>query len=521
MTLLAYTLTPLSRISAGRTGQVQESRSIHRVLPGAAVRGALGHTWWLSPDHAFDPTASPRSRQDAFDRLFGRAMLVRDAVPVGISELRTASMLRLKYAGTTGRHLDGHHDLAAGPLSACPACDAPFDAPRGWVRPRSGGPSAALERCPSCTAVFDLAKDGWYVPDTAEVAATRTALVDGVAQDEKLFTRASLRKQLRFRGTVVLRDGVAVPPEAVAWLRHVLEFSVGGQRSTLGRVTWTSSPWPTTAPPTGKRVVLQLRSPALLVDDRGFPSLDLEAHLARIPGAGSLACEPWLRTTQVGGWHGIAGVPKPVEWALATGSTAVLEDWSADALRVLARGLGIRQGEGYGEVALKDPADLARFGAPAAEPLFKPDPAHEASEQEQVAAPAAPAVSTSPAPDPRQAPPTPAATAPIPGPAPVTTAPPPAADHELDDRVPVLLSLLDPAQRARVLNGVLGAARNIATKRELGLPDSMIDPIVTLTLTYPWARDLGPDARRQVQVILRSPDVTDLISRIDAERNRT
>lgn len=70
------------------------------------------------------------------------------------------------------------------------------------------------------------------------------------------------------------------------------------------------------------------------------------------------------------------------------------------------------------------------------------------------------------------------------------------------------------------MNGVLGQARSIATKRELGMTGTMIDAVIALTLGYPWARDLGPDARRLVQELLRSPDIRDVVTQLEAQRSK-
>ena len=90
---VTYRLTPRARVSAGRGAEVQETRPVHHVLPGATVRGALGYAFWQSPTDAFEPTSSPPARQDAFDRLFGQ-LVVREAVPEG-AWLRALSQVTL------------------------------------------------------------------------------------------------------------------------------------------------------------------------------------------------------------------------------------------------------------------------------------------------------------------------------------------------------------------------------------------------------------------------------------------
>lgn len=454
MSHFTYMLTPQARISAGRTGEVQNSRSIHHVLPGATIRGALGNTWWNSPTHAFRG-ATPAARQDAFDRLFGRALVVRDAVPDSVSQLRPASLVRQKYAGSGGTVVNGFHDLAGGPLSACPACGEAFETPRGWIA--LDGSGLPFDRCPACGASFEPDKQGWWVSDAIQRATTRTALELGVAADGKLFTRSALKRDLTLTGSLELREGVSVAPEAVAWLQQALTFHVGGQRSTLGRVGWAVTPTDAPEVPQGDTVILHLLSPALLVDALGFPTLDLVAALRAIPEAGSLACRPWFRTTQVSGWHGVAGVPKPTEWAIAAGATAVLRDWPDEALQRLSRGLGVRQLEGYGAVELVSPDTLETFGQ-------RPAPiAHE--------------------------------------------------DAPSDRAVDEFLAGL-PHGSSRTVRAVLNAARRVNTKA--GAPAADIRKVIQDCLAEAWAKQLGPDSKARVEALLGSTALAQHIISLNA-----
>lgn len=459
MTHYRYTLTPKADVSAGRTGEVQQTRAIHRVLPGSAVRGALGHTWWHSPTQAFDRDASHRARQDAFDRLFGRALVVRDAVPAGVSRFDPASLLTLKYKGQ-GSHDRVRYDLARGPLTACPSCGAPWGM-RGWFDTLGRG--LAADRCQGCDASFQLAKNGWFVDDLVERTTTRTKLVNGVADDGMLFIRPSLTKSVAFNGSLTVREHVSVPAEALAWLEQVLAFNVGGQRSTLGRVEWRTETTPAPAIPKGNRVVLQLRSPALLIDGLGFPTTDLAAALRADSRSRRLACRPWLRTTTVSGWHAVAGVPKPVEWAVAAGATAVLEGWSPEALLSVASGIGLRQLEGYGEVVLKHPEELDN------------ECGNDPSENHP---------------------------------------------REHDPVIDCWVGSLAPERRSRVVNQMLDAAREIDTLRRRGAREEELDHVIERRLKEPWAQRLGPDSRIFLEKTLRSPaqELTEHIVRLNAAR---
>lgn len=454
---VTYRLTPRARVSAGRGAEVQETRPVHHVLPGATVRGALGYAFWQSPTDAFEPTSSPPARQDAFDRLFGQ-LVVREAVPEG-AWLRALSQVTHKYRSRDGVQLEGRLDLAAGPLGACPVCGAAFASPRGWRS--ADGTGEPLDRCADCGSVFEPERGGWGGAEALVTASTRTALTNGRARTGQLFTRPAVTRMARFTGALELRDPDAVPAEARAWLTGSRRLSVGGQKSTLGRVEWSAEPAEPPAPPTGDTVVLQLHSPAILLDDRGLPSLDLVSALRAVPGAGEIACRPWVRPTQVTGWHGIAGVPKPVEWALEAGSTAVLRGWDADALTRLTDGLGVRRLEGYGHVVLIDPAALPRFTAPTA---------------------------TSP--------------------------------HG-DDRVTALLARVPSTLRGQVRNGLLKAARNLATRQENGASAEEFAAAVTDALSRPWVSDLTADVRDGVRELLGEPDLRRVITLLNAEKDRS
>lgn len=356
------------------------------------------------------------------------------------------------------------------------------------------------------------------MPDGWVSAATRTAMANGTAVNEQLFTRLSLPKTIAYRGTIVLRDGHEDLPAAVEWLRGVFALSIGGQRSTHGRVEWTVEEDQGHDEPASDRVVLRLTSPAILVDGWGAPSTHLASALAQIPGAGQVE-RAWSRPTQVSGWHGVAGVPKPTEWAVQTGSTAVLTDWPPEALSLVARGIGLRRLEGYGSVELVDPATLATFGAPtaatpppvpqalgsgplAAADTASPLEAHESSAAVRTAERVDGGAGAKQGPADGHAEPDPTGT------------PDPTPSDPLAD----LIAGLTAQNRRVVLNGTLTAARRLVNMGVGPHPQQVVDLVVQEAMGQRWCRELGPDSRQAVTEVLRSPDIAGYAARLESER---
>ncbi len=491
---LTYVITPRSRVSAGKGGQVRNERTAYQHLPGTVVRGALGAAWWTHPSHAY----SAASRQQDFETLFGSSLIVHDALPIidGVDAanqvaLLPLSLVRVKYASDQAtKPVSGWHDLAASPLVRCPACDAPLPADSGWGRP--------LDPCTQCGTVFEGSRGGWSIPADWLTASTRTALVNGLAEDEKLFTRLAMPARIRYQGTIDVRGNP--PSAAVDWLKESCELSVGGQLSTYGRVRWTVLEQDAVAPPAGKRIVLRTLSPTILIDEWGAPSLDLRGALQSVAVKGRVV-RCWQRTTQVSGWHKLAGVPKPVEWALETGSVAVLEDWPAEALARVAGGLGVRRLEGFGAVELVDPAGLSTFGSTlagavaavattASVPVTAAGSADRAPGKEAV-------VSRAEA-----------------GEEPGDVAQPEAPSDDLT----VLLEALTASNRQNTINGLLSALRQAAKLRGTRQPPPVFAMFANKTLDMPWCRELGPRSRDAVRAMVKSPNPEDLITRLQAER---
>lgn len=443
--LFTYTLTPRSRISAGTTGEVQNGRAAHRIIPGSVVRGALGTTWWTSPSDRFQVQSA--DEQERFDRLFTKLMTVGAAIPSSGDQratLEAMSWVRCKYP-TTDACLRTWADEAAGRHPTCPGCGR-----------------SALER-----------GRGWKVPASWLSAATRTALApDGAAEDEQLFTRTAMSASLTFTGQIrVDSDVVADLEDELAWLQQPMSMSIGGQRSTLGRVAWTchlAEDEPAQLA-TGQPLVCRLRTPAILVDDYGAPTMDLAGALAAITarvGCTGAVTDQWSRPTVVSGWHGIAGLPKPEEHALEAGSTALLDGWNDAAISALATGVGLRRREGYGQVEILAVATAVAQARAAAERGDTSGPA-------VTGGPRSPGKAASA----RQGP------------------------------VDVLLDLIPEELRTNTLNGLQSAARTIVRTTDQGLPPAVIDSRIHQALQQPWARDLGGDAIAQLGVILRSNEL--------------
>ncbi len=473
-TLLRYELTPRARLSAGRSAQVLNSRDIHTVIPGTTVRGALGWTWWRSASHRFVGQAP----QATFDTLFGAALQVRQAVPAPtwdtdkLARLEPMSWVRCKYP--TPECPATWHDEVVSPRRQCPVCRGPLKSGRGW-----------------------------NVPQEWSVSATRTALVGGVAADEQLYARRALRNNgIALTGTLSVKEHL-ITSEAMEWLLTDKEIGVGGQLSTMGRCAWTCTKVdePAEVSEAGD-YSLRLLSPAILVDELGAPSLDL-AHAVeqQVLAAGGTVTTGILRTrpVPVSTWHGVAGLPKPEDWAVEAGSVVALGNIDQVGLRALRSGVGIRRLEGYGTVSLVPVAALQRDDAPESQELTTaPTVKRESPSRPVVTLASQPpprhteAVSTRPSADstPEQ-----------------SSAQPSGTPEDSPPRSPVDLvldNILDPSTRHATAKGMLAQARNFMRMRDNGFPEAFIRAKVDEVDGLAWMRDLTGPVQRQVRDILSS-----------------
>lgn len=454
--ILDYTIRPLARISAGRAGEVVNYRSAHQQIPGSVIRGALGGAWINDPAHG----SLDEARASWLERVIPYVG-VRQAVPtLKIDDetlwprLEHLSLTRPKFPARED-WLDLAHHTANDGVIIHKSLDLPGDTEegRGWR---------------------------WLDPNTRlTVDSTRSQLERGVPKlvtrpgpagrdgDERggmLFTREALRRLVILRGTVVLDD--RIDDEVRRWVGGSLRLSIGGQRSTMGRARWSTKQGeaPTANQVGGGRAVVVLQSPAILVDEHGSPTTDLHAELDRRTSAGAVA-RTWSRTTTVFGWNGVAGVARPADRALAAGSVAVLFDWAQHELDdLIRRGIGVRRDEGYGEVWFPGGDSGERGGAPG----YAPGQGKTES-QKQAKEP---------------------------------------------DRCDELARLLRASGHERLLNQIVGVARELLTAVEAGDPVGLVNARVSPILDLPWARDLGPDSRAALGTILRRTGTPDEVKRV-------
>ncbi|WP_028709291.1 hypothetical protein [Propionicicella superfundia] len=328
-----------------------------------------------------------------------------------------------------------------------------------------------------CGGAIERSRGGWDVDGSWLVDTTRTALKNGAAVDEQLFTRKAMGRQVCYRGRLTVRgaDEDELAAE-LAWLQQRFDISIGGQRSTLGRCGWSLEPAVAPPLPEGNTIVFRLRSPAILIGAFGQPTFDLKGYLGARAGAGDVGAT-WTRPEQVSGWHGVAGVPKPLEWALATGSTALLSGWARSSLQEVRQGVGLRQREGFGEVELFAVGDLRTWDL-ASESGEKPGGQKHRSQDRSIA----------------------------------SVAPARVSSEAHADPVEELSGLLPAELRVKTLKALRGACRQLMLTVDNGLPAATC---IADALNQPWARDLGPDSRNLVARTLKDPDIGDHVARLD------
>lgn len=329
MIWLRYELEAVSRVSAGRGPQVVNHRPAHDVIPGSAIRGALATAW--ARDHGMSWDAlTPQ-----FQRLFEGPHVFGQAGPIsrGGQEWQPvpASLRTCKYPDDGCTHPAVGEDVAMVRLS--------------------GGAIAA--EC-SCGGSFEYGKPK---QDARVVTTTRTALTaDGIPQTGLLFTRASLEKATRLSGRVGLNDDDSSSTDvdgAREWLCQRRRLRLGGQRSVLGDVRWSASVDVQHRDDTvAGDYVLRVISPVILVDAFGAPTLDPAPTLTALCQEAVEIDGRWVRPVKVAGWHAASALPKPADWAVGPGSTFVVRGLPAGAGRLLEGGLGLRRGEGFGQVRL-------------------------------------------------------------------------------------------------------------------------------------------------------------------------
>lgn len=289
-----------------------------RVIPGATLRGALAALWWRRFDSAAD-----------FAALFDDDLLVTQAVPEG-AVLRTTSEVTCKYRATTecGEVVyDRALFVASGDApdaGVCPRCEGPLTAKPGW------------------TDLPDPVRRG-----RVELEANETA------KEGQLYSRDYVAKGTRYIAEIETSADLS-------WL-HDATVRIGqGRSQDRGRALATVAPLEE-KPLTwhDRPVAIHLTSPAIITDEWGAPSLDLEdveRELQRVSGDENLTLNrrpEWVRSELVTGWHGRSNLPKVPDWAFAPGASFVVDGLTADGWRQLRRcGIGWRRIDGYGQLAL-------------------------------------------------------------------------------------------------------------------------------------------------------------------------
>jgi CRISPR-associated protein Csx10 len=289
-------------------------------IPGSVLRGAFAAEWI----RCHGQPAGNRDFQQLFEGGVRFGPLFNGSPPLPLS---------IKV------HKRGHHDAI---------CH------RAWWDTALGDGRDLVE-CPDCLGPLEMSK-GKLPEDTPMRSRTHVALTDSeTAVDRALYTRGVVSA----RQPVVFHGEIAGPTDLTAQLTPLTTLRVGGRRTTGGAATVRQIPDGPRATPQrlGNTLVLRLASPGVFVDAYGRPRRepDLVALGALLHSKVSIE-RSWVRwTTATGGWHIASGLPKPVDVAVAAGSTYLLQTdgtVSDDDLQALVdHGVGLRRHEGFGALA--------------------------------------------------------------------------------------------------------------------------------------------------------------------------
>jgi len=289
-----------------------------RVIPGATLRGALAALWWRRCNSA-----------DDFAALFDDDLLVTQAVPEG-AVLRTTSEVTCKYRATTecGEVVyDRALFVASGETpdaGVCPRCEGPLTAKPGWAD------------------LPDPVRRG-----RVELEANETA------KEGRLYSRDYVAKGTRYIAEIETSADLSWLNDATVRIGQGRSQDRGRALATVTQLeekplTWHDRP-----------VAIHLTSPAIITNQWGAPSLDLddvERELQRVSDDENLTLNrrpEWVRSELVTGWHGRSNLPKVPDWAFAPGASFVVDGLTADGWRQLRRcGIGWRRIDGYGQLAL-------------------------------------------------------------------------------------------------------------------------------------------------------------------------
>jgi CRISPR-associated protein Csx10 len=342
----------LQGLAIGGPAEVGFDKATLRYIPGSTLRGALAAAWIA--EHGLPKRQNPR--RDEFVAVFEREIRFGPLFQVG-SALVPLTAIWCKYPRTPDCATWSQDAAVVGPTALCPHCGQGVATGKGEI-------------------------DG-----VSHTRVVRTALDEiGRAKNRTLRARHELTAGTEYHGRLTGWH---------EWLSSPREIFIGGMTSISGLTSLSIAPSAVRVPvPLSPRadgaLVLRLRSPAIVVDDAGRPSLDLVPELLRILGLPSAAVDrgrtrQWTRPVKVGGWHAASGLPKPTEYAIAHGSVIVLavdrefEGGIDDArlAELAAHGIGLRRIEGFGDIEINPPAwrPAVRAASPASttEPTL-PDP---------------------------------------------------------------------------------------------------------------------------------------------------
>ncbi len=333
MTKHKYKLTAQSRISAALGPEKGNHTAVHRVIPGAVVRGAMAAEWWRQ-------FGKKTAAAQEFAALFDHGLRVGQAAPAGAT-LTSASTQVCKYRPK--------------------GCEAVVD--RAILLAKAI--DRKIEQCPTCGGVLTT-DAGWHTNDVPVVRVTATELDSNeTAATGNLYSRDALGGDAQGQPLIFEGSISATSDGALDWLDGAV-IQVGGKRSlSLGlvRVGIASIDEPTLPPPAARSVV-QLVSPAIIVDQFGAAALSqgaLVTELSRVSGDRLAAVAPtasWIRTELIAGWHMQSALPKPADWAMTAGSCVVVSGLSESGRRRLSTGIGYRTAEGFGDIQVLDPRDF-------------------------------------------------------------------------------------------------------------------------------------------------------------------
>jgi CRISPR-associated protein Csx10 len=362
MTSLNVRLTSEQTLAVGTRREVAFVQHGEDHITGSALRGALAKVWIAQ--HG-EPQAMLKSSDDRefFECLFEGKLQFSPALPVGFQR-EPISVAYCKYK-VTNNCAAWFVDLAflespTGNAIACQVCgkkDEVFG-----------------EHCCKCGGAVARGKGKLHsVPRSLRTQRTRTAVDSRTnsALQSALFSRELLAEGGVFQGTIRGFENLPSPlkEQIEEWLKGISTVRIGGASSVMGRagikiwdVDGSQQPSPGKIRKDGLRV-LRFNSPAILLDDAGRPTANIQDEVSRQPELGkTTVVNQWVRMVAVGGWSVSSGLPKPMEQAVAAGSTYLIAIDASDPRYSeqfeawVATGIGHRRREGFG-FAVLDPDD--------------------------------------------------------------------------------------------------------------------------------------------------------------------